>query len=158
MPRSCQEALTFKIVCFSSKPICRCIRNAFQIQGLSTTHAAMSLLGTTCNPTAKLASRSLRFKSAAADDNSPQCPASPLPRATPRPLSIQLDVNIDACALTGARPPFCAEPTLLKRERIKTAGEEGCVFLPSSTEKGPDGWLPFGINGKISRRKQVKPH
>ncbi|KAI1889993.1 hypothetical protein AGOR_G00168630 [Albula goreensis] len=63
----------------------------------------------------------------------------------------------DCGALSGSRPPFCAEPTLLKRERIKTTGGEGRVSTPSPTEHRTDLRLPFEFDEKINREKQVIP-
>ncbi|KAG9336973.1 hypothetical protein JZ751_029991 [Albula glossodonta] len=98
----------------------------------------------------------LKFKSSAPNGQSPQCRAStPSPSPPPPgPPPIPLGEPIRAGAFSGSRPPFCAEPTLLKRERIKTTGGEGRVSTPSPTEHRTDLRLPFEFDEKINREKQ----
>ncbi|XP_048113315.1 transcriptional repressor CTCF isoform X2 [Alosa alosa] len=55
------------------------------------------------------------------------------------------------------RPPFCAEPTLQKRERIKTTGGEGRIFTPSRTEERTNPGLSIEFNERINKGTQVLP-
>ncbi len=55
-------------------------------------------------------------------------------------------------------PPFCAEPTLQKRERIKTAGGEGRNFTRSRTEGRTDTGLSVEFNARVNHQTQVKQH
>ncbi|XP_016125505.1 transcriptional repressor CTCF-like isoform X3 [Sinocyclocheilus grahami] len=56
-----------------------------------------------------------------------------------------------------SRPPFCAEPTLQKRERIKTAGGEGRNLTPSRTEGRTNPGLSIDFNARVNHQTQVLP-
>ncbi|XP_026086608.1 transcriptional repressor CTCF-like isoform X2 [Carassius auratus] len=58
---------------------------------------------------------------------------------------------------SSSRPPFCAEPTLQKRERIKTAGGEGRSFTPSRTKGRTNPGLSIEFNARVNHQTQVLP-
>lgn len=95
--------------------------------------------------------RWVHFKSSAPNGQSPQCCVD-CPPLRHRPPTCR------AGASHRLRPPFCAEPTLQKRERIKTTGGEGRNFTPSLSEERTNPGLSVDFNERINKGTQVKQH
>lgn len=94
----------------------------------------------------------MKFKSASAPFGqsaqrcvyTPPSSPSPPPPCVPRMRSNRLG------------PPFCAEPTLQKRERIKTSEGEARSCTAPRTKGRADRGPRVGFNERINEQKQVK--